>query len=334
MIKKSKQIVLLVLLVFGLTACNLPGLGADAEGQDVVVVGSSTSEGQILAELGVQMVNHYLPEIKTDIVSNVAATIMRITALQNGDANVGGSFYTGTSLTGELGMDPITDPAKALQAVVKGYYDKYDMVWMPSYGFENSYAFMIRQEFADEHNIEKISDLTDMAPDLRAGVDTGWMERPGDGYDAFKEIYFDFGQVFPMQIGLVYDAVAAGEMDVVLGYSTDGRIQSNELVVIEDDMNLFPPYDASAVITMDILVEHPELEEVFLRLDQIIDAPEMQELNRISDEDKIEPRIVAENFLKENNYFEDKEIIPLSQREDYLEISKDLEQRIQESEME
>lgn len=331
---KNKTVKLFVSLfiIFGLTACNLPGLGADAEGQDVVVVGSSTSEGQILAEMGVQMVNHYLPDIKTDIVSNVAATIMRITALENGDANIGGSFYTGTSLTGELGMDPITDPALALQAVIKGYYDKYDMVWMPSYGFENSYAFMIRQDFAEEHNITKISDLTDMASDLRAGVDTGWMERPGDGYNAFKEIYFDFGQVFPMQIGLVYDAVAAGEMDVVLGYSTDGRIQSNDLVVIEDDMNLFPPYDASAVITMDILTEHPELEDIFLRLDQIIDAEAMQELNRISDEDKIEPRIVAQTFLEENNYFEDKKVIPLSEREDYIEISKDLQKRIQESE--
>ena len=58
----------------------------------------------------------------------------------------------------------------------------------------------------------------------------------------------------------------------------------------------------------------------------------MQELNRISDEDKIEPRIVAQTFLEENNYFEDKEIIPLSEREDYIEISKDLQKRIQESE--
>lgn len=326
---KFRKIIVTLFIVFGLTACSLPGLGADAEGKDVVVIGSDTSEGQILSEMGVQMVNHYLPEVKTDIVTNIAATILRIQALENGDANIGGAFYTGTSLTGELGMEPITDPKLALEAVIAGYYDKFDMVWMPSYGFENSYAFMIRQDFADEHNIEKISDLEEMAPDLKAGVDGGWMERPGDGYNAFKEAYFDFGTVLPMQIGLVYDAVAAGEMDVVLGYSTDGRIQSNDLIVIEDDLQLFPPYDASPIITMDILAEHPELEDVFLRLTQIIDAPAMQELNRISDDDKIEPRVIVKKFLEENNYFEDVEIIPLSQREDYIEISKDLEERIQ-----
>lgn len=329
---KFKKIILTVFLVFGLTACSLPGLGADAVGQDVVVIGSDTSEGQILSEMSVQMVNHYLPEVKTDIVTNIAATILRIQALENGDANIAGAFYTGTSLTGELGMDPITDPEAALEAVIEGYYDKYDMVWMPSYGFENTYAFMIRQDFAEEHNIKKISDLKDMAPDLRAGVDGGWMERPGDGYNAFKEIYFDFGQVLPMQIGLVYDAVAAGEMDVVLGYSTDGRIQSNDLVVIEDDLQLFPPYDASPVITMDILTEHPELEDVFLRLAQIVDAPTMQELNRVSDEDKIEPRVIVKEYLKEHNYFEDTQPIPLSERKDYIEISKDLKQRIKEKE--
>lgn len=329
---KIRKSILIIFLLFGLTACNLPGLGADAEGQDIVVIGSSTSEGQILAELSVQMVHHYLPEVKTDIVTNIQATILRIQALENGDANIGGAFYTGTSLTGELGMEPIKDPELALKTVVHAYYDKYDMVWMPSYGFANTYAFMIREEFANEHKITKISDLKDLAPELRAGVDTGWMERPGDGYDEFQKVYFDFGQVLPMQIGLVYDAVAVGEMDIVLGYSTDGRIQSNNLVILEDDMQLFPPYDASPVITMDILSAHPKLEDVFLRLAQTIDATEMQELNRISDEDKIEPRIIVREYLEKHNYYEDTVVIPLSEREDYIEIAKDLQARIKESE--
>jgi osmoprotectant transport system substrate-binding protein len=50
-----------------------------------------------------------------------------------------------------------------------------------------------------------------------------------------------------MQIGLVYDALKNQKLDVALGYTTDGRIAAYDLVVLKDDKNFFPPYDASAV---------------------------------------------------------------------------------------
>ena len=98
---------------------------------------------------------------------------------------------------------------------------------MPTYGFENTYAFMVKKEFAEKHNLNKVSDLKPIAKDLKAGVDTSWIQRKGDGYQAFKDKYkFDFDSVLPMDVGLVYSAVNSGKMDVVLGYSTDGRINS------------------------------------------------------------------------------------------------------------
>ena len=48
-----------------------------------------------------------------------------------------------------------------------------------------------------------------------------------------------------MQIGLVYDALSSGKLDVAVGYSTDGRISAYDLKVLEDDRRFFPPYDAS-----------------------------------------------------------------------------------------
>ena len=331
--RKLKKIILTLLLTLTLSACSLPGLGANVAQNDIVIAGGSTSERQILAAISEQMVNHYLPEVKTDLINNLGSSLLILQTMTGGDTNVSGAMYTGTSLTGELNQPPITDPDLALEKVVEGYYNKYDMIWFPSYGFENTYAFMVREDFAKENNIEKVSDLESMAKDLRAGVDTGWIDRQGDGYEAFKEIYgFDFDKVFPMQIGLVYEAVAVNEMDIVLGYSSDGRIQANNLTLLKDDLQLFPPYDASPVVTMDLLEEHPKLIDVFLKLENTIDSSQMQELNRISDEDKVEATIIAENFLKENNYFEEKEITPLETRDDYKEIMKDLNNRISEGE--
>lgn len=328
----KRYFILLFTLVF-LVGCNLPGLGADVQSGDIVIAGGNTSERQILSEISKQMLNHYLEDVNTDLITNLGSSLLILQTMNGGDTNISATMYTGTSLVGELEQDPITEPNEAFSAVVKGYYDKYDMVWLPSYGFENTYAFMVRNDFANEHNLKTISDLKPLADNLRAGVDTGWIDRQGDGYRAFQRIYeFDFNRIMPMQIGLVYDAVAANEMDVVLGYSTDGRIQDNNLKVLEDDLNLFPPYDGSAVVTMDLLMKHPEVIDVFLRLENSISTEAMQELNRISDEDKVEAVVIAREYLEEHNYFEDKEIIPLDDRDDYREIMQDLKMRIKENE--
>ncbi|WP_038021867.1 glycine betaine ABC transporter substrate-binding protein, partial [Tetragenococcus muriaticus] len=128
----------------------------------------------------------------------------------------------------------------------------------------------------------------------------------GDGYPGFTQEYgFEFGSIFPMQIGLVYDAVAAHRMDVVLGYSTDGRVASYNLVMLEDDRQYFPPYDASPIINEEIAETEPEVREAIQRLAGTIDTETMQELNYQSDNNLIEPSIVAERFLQEHNYFEE-----------------------------
>jgi glycine betaine/choline ABC-type transport system substrate-binding protein len=318
-----KSIFCVLLLSLSLTACTLPGLGGSAKSGGIVVAGGSISERQILSEIVVQMVNHYIPEADTGIINNLGTTYLILQTIEREDANISGAMYTGTSLTGELGLPATTDPDQALEQVVKGYYEQLDMIWFPSYGFENTYAFMVTEDFAAKHQLSKVSDLSKLQAELRVGVNTSWLDREGDGYEAFKEIYgFEFGYIVPMEIGLVYDALKNEEMDVVLGYSTDGRIQANQLVLLEDDRRLFPPYDAAPAVTLKVLERYPDLEEVILKLEGTIDNQTMQELNRSSDEDKVEPQIVAKRFLEKNNYFEDKKVVPLSERPLYQALKK------------
>lgn len=307
--KRNKVIALILSFILLLTSCSLPGLGEDAKNDGIVIAGGNTSERQILAEIVKQMIEHDMDGTNVSIMNNLGSSMLIHQAMSNKDINVSGSMYTGTSLTGELGEEPIKDPEKALEAVIDGYKTRFHRKWYPSYGFGNTYAFMVTREFAEKENIKTVSDLERLAPELRAGVDTSWMERKGDGYEAFKEIYkFDFEKVYPMEIGLVYSAVNAGEMDVVLGYSTDGRINTYDLVVLEDDKRLFPPYDVSPVANDDILETYPELDKVLSKLGNTITNEDMQKMNRRSDEDLIEPKNVAKEFLEENNYFDNKEV--------------------------
>ncbi|OJG75348.1 glycine betaine/carnitine/choline ABC transporter glycine betaine/carnitine/choline-binding protein [Enterococcus quebecensis] len=250
------------------------------------------------------MIEHYTDE-KTNIINNLATTTINHQAMMNGDAQISAARYTGTDLTTTLNMEPIKDPKKAFEAVQSEFQKRFQQQWFSSYGFANTYAFMVTQETAKKYNLKTISDLKKVGDQLTAGVDTSWIDRKGDGYKGFTETYgFDFKRVFPMQIGLVYDAVAANKMDVVLGYSTDGRIGSYNLVILEDDLHFFPPYDACAVVTDALLKKHPELNDVLAKLSGKISTETMQKLNYQADNDLMEPETVADNFLKENHFFE------------------------------
>ena len=326
--KKSIRYMLLsFMLVFTMTVsgCSLPGLGKSVSDNGIIIAGGNTTERQILAEIVSQMCKHYLADTDITLINNLGSTMLILQALNGNDANISGTMYTGTSLTGELGLDSTTDPAEAMAAVVNGYSSKYDMVWFPSYGFENTYAFMITRQMSEEKGITKISQLKDYVATLKVGVDTSWIERKGDGYEGFKKLYgFEYENISTMEIGLVYNALRAGEMDVALGYSTDGRISGYDLVVLEDDMHLFPPYEASPVVTKELLRKYPDIETVLLKLESEIDSKKMQEMNRNSDEQQIEPRVIAKQFLEENNYFEAKKVVPLTERPLYKNIVQDI----------
>lgn len=307
--KKLSKLICMSMATLITSACTLPGLGDVATGdrETITVAGQVSTEGTIMTYIVQEMINHYL-DTNAEVIINLGTSSMVHQAMLQNDANVGVAKYTGTSLTGELGVDPITDPDEALEVVSDGFADEFDMKWLPTYGFANTYAFMVTQEVAEEYGFEKISDVSEYADQFTAGVDSSWLSREGDGYDAFVEQYgFDFGTIYPMQIGLVYDAVETGDMDIVLGYSTDGRISSYDLVVLEDDLNFFPPYDASPVANFEVLEDYPELENVLLKLENQITEEQMQELNYIADDMLIEPTIVAREFLEVNNYFEDAE---------------------------
>ena len=107
-----------------------------------------------------------------------------------------------------------------------------------------------------------------------------------------------------MQIGLVYDAVAANKMDAILGYSTDGRVDSYHLKMLKDNKHFFPPYTASPVATNKVLKEHPELKPVLAKMSGKISLKTMQRLNYKVDNDLMEPEVVAKQYLEQHHYFE------------------------------
>lgn len=304
--KRLLNSLLLMVTALLLASCSFPGLASNTDEETISITGGITSEAQILASLVAGMVEHYTDK-NTAIINNLATTTINHQAMMNGDASISAARYTGTDLTTTLNLPPEKDPKKAFAIVKQEFEKRYDQTWFPSYGFENTYVFLVRKDTAEKYNLKKVSDLKNVADQLVAGVDTSWITRKGDGYDGFQTTYgFSFDSILPMQICLVYDAVEAGKMDIVLGYSTDGRIASYDLVMLEDDRNFFPPYDAAPVVDNQVLKNTPGLEEALNKLGNTISTEKMQQLNYEADNNLVEPSVVAERFLKENHYFEGK----------------------------
>ncbi|HAR5628052.1 TPA: osmoprotectant ABC transporter substrate-binding protein [Staphylococcus aureus] len=305
--KKIKYIlVVFVLSLTVLSGCSLPGLGSKSTKNDVKITALSTSESQIISHMLRLLIEHDTHgKIKPTLVNNLGSSTIQDNALINGDANISGVRYNGTDLTGALKEAPIKDPKKAMIATQQGFKKKFDQTFFDSYGFANTYAFMVTEETAKKYHLETVSDLAKHSKDLRLGMDSSWMNRKGDGYEGFKKEYgFDFGTVRPMQIGLVYDALNSEKLDVALGYSTDGRIAAYDLKVLKDDKQFFPPYAASAVATNELLRQHPELKTTINKLTGKISTSEMQRLNYEADGKGKEPAVVAEEFLKKHHYFD------------------------------
>ncbi|WP_203623786.1 MULTISPECIES: osmoprotectant ABC transporter substrate-binding protein [unclassified Lacticaseibacillus] len=300
--KLAKLFVVLATAVLTLAGCGFPGISG-SDPKTIKIAALSTTESSVMANMLAELINHELG-YPTTLVSNLGSTTVTHQAMLRGDADISATRYTGTDLTGTLNLPVEKNPKKAGRIVKRVFKQKYHQTWFPTYGFADTYAFMVTKQFAAQHHVSTISQLKPLAPSMAAGVDSSWMNRKGDGYADFKTGYgFDFKRVYPMQIGLVYDAVEAGKMQTVLGYSTDGRIRSYDLTVLKDDKHFFPPYDASMVVSDSLLKKYPKLAPVLHRLDGKISMKTMQELNYQVDDQLKEPSVVAREFLVKHNYF-------------------------------
>ncbi|MGA4515476.1 osmoprotectant transport system substrate-binding protein [Staphylococcus caledonicus] len=306
--KKLKlTFILMALSLVVLSGCSLPGLG-DGDGKDSVkITATETSETKIMANIEKLMIEHYTNDrIKPTIVGNLGSSIIQHNALQRGDVNMSAVRYTGTELTSVLEAPPTKDTKKAMSESQRLFKKKYDQKFYNSFGFENTYAFMVTKEVAEKYHLEKVSDLKKYKDELRLGMDTQWMNRAGDGYPAFQKDYgFKFASARPMQIGLVYDALKNKKLDVAVGYSTDGRIAAYDLKILKDDRKFFPPYDGSPLATEKLIKDNPEIDKALQKLEGKISTEEMQKLNYEADGKGKEPAVIAEEYVKKHNYFED-----------------------------
>ena len=192
--------------------------------------------------------------------------------------------YTGTALTAILKqpLPPVgLRSAESVLATVRRLYaSRYQVEVGPPLGFEDTFAMVVRREDARRYGLKTISDVTRMASQMRLGVGYEFEERPDGlrGLEATYELRFA-GPPRVMDLGLLYRALEAHQVDMVAGNSTDGPIRALGLVVLADDRHYFPPYEAVPLVREDSLHRHPEIQAALERLAGKVTADEVQAMN-------------------------------------------------------
>ena len=204
--------------------------------------------------------------------------------------------YTGTGWAEVLHNEGVyqEDQFEDLQA----QYNSKGITWTSMLGYENTYGIAVRTDVAEQYNLKTYSDLAAVSSELKFGGNPEFLERQGDGYSALCEEYgMEFASTIDLDTGLKYNTINAGEVDVIEIFTTDGQLGSADVVVLEDDRNFFPSYQAGVVVRQEVLDRHPDLNEVLARLNDCLDETTMAELNNRVDSNGEDPETVAHDFL-------------------------------------
>lgn len=204
----------------------------------------------------------------------------------------------------EQGASPEESRDAVYDFVKAGYEENWNHQLLEPLGVNMTWALTLRREDAEELGVTKISDLEPYAGDLSIAGSQEFMIRE-DGLPGMRDTYgFEFAEESGMESGLMYTALDNEDVDVIAAFSTDGRIQSMDFVMIEDDLGFFPPWHAVPVVRGELLEEDPEIEDVINQLGGRIDNTIMAELNFRVDDGLEEPRDVARDFLIEEGLLE------------------------------
>ena len=228
--------------------------------------------------------------------------------------------YTGTALTAILKqpLPPVgaRDAASVRAVVGRLYEERYGVRVGAPLGFEDTFAMVVRGADARRLGLRSISDAVRVSEPMSEGAEMGHPEirlgmgwRLGVGYefeerpDGLRGLEATYGLKFReaprvMDLGLLYRALAAGQVDMVAGNSTDGPIRALGFVVLEDDRHYFPPYEAVPLMRADSIERHPGIAVALGRLAGRVSADEVREMNDAVDSQHKDVGAVVREFRR------------------------------------
>ena len=270
----------------------------DVEPIQVVCGGKGFTEQYIMAWIMTILLQENTVH-KVEALPGLSASAAANQALADGDIDMFVD-YTGGMYMNILGHEyiPGTPLEEGLSVDKDEYASQFSFTVMEPLGFNNTYCMSMTQKSWERFGKPSCySDLIEHQKDVRLGMDVTFRGR-GDGYVPLCDMYgFDFKNITEMEINLAYSALTNDELDIVVGYATDGAIAKYDLVVLEDDLGFFPPHYSVPIMRTDFYEAHPDIVAQIERLQDAFTDGEMAEMNAKVAVDLMEPEDVAREWL-------------------------------------
>jgi len=276
----------------------------DNASKSVTIGSKNFTEAIVLGEIYAQALEAAGYKVEKEL--NLGSEQIALRAVKRGQVDAYPE-YTGTALTSFFDVkatDVPKDPDEAYEQAKAGFA-KEGLVALARTPFTNSNAVAMTKERAEELGVRTISDLKDKASELAFTGTPECRQRP-DCLVGLQDTYgLKFRRFTPVDPKLRHDVLESGQFDVGIVFSTDAQIAQGKLVILEDDMQLFPPYNVTLVFneeTLDSL--GPDARKAIETVQEGLTEEAMQELNSRVDLDKQKPAAVAEAYLQESGYVE------------------------------
>ena len=286
-------------MVIGLGVSYTPSLLPKPEKENLIIAGKLGPEPEILANMYKILIEENT-DMTVTVKPNFGKTTFLYEALKKGDIAIYPEF-TGTVTESLLKPTPQVnhDPEAVYQAARDGIKKQDNLALLKPMAYQNTYAVAVPKKIAQEYGLKTISDLKKVEGQLKAGFTLEFNDRE-DGNKGLQKVYGLHLQVSTMEPALRYQAIQSGDIQITDAYSTDAELARYDLVVLQDDKQLFPPYQGAPLMKEALLKKHPELEGILNQLAGKITAEQMSQMNyQVGVEGKSANQVARDFLVKE-----------------------------------
>jgi osmoprotectant transport system substrate-binding protein len=286
--------------------------GTDGEpaGEEAALAGANLSVGSkeftesiVLAQITLLALENAGATVADQTGISGSATVRE--ALETGEIDMYWE-YTGTGWVNILGNTTEEVP-EDLYAAVSEADAENDIAWLEPAPFEDTYRIAVNSAFGEENSLMTTSDAAEF---IQANPDQGtvcaaseFINRD-DGLPGLEEAYgFEFSEVVELDLNLIYTQVG-DSCNFAEVFSTDGRIISNDLVILEDDQDFFVEYRGALTMRAETLEEYPAIADIMAPISEALTDEVVTELNASVDVEGEQPEDVAQEWLESEGLLE------------------------------
>ncbi|MBD7984990.1 ABC transporter permease/substrate-binding protein [Sporosarcina sp. Sa2YVA2] len=299
---KRAAIALIVFFIAALLVIVLPFLSGNSN-KHLVIGAKLGAEPEILINMYKLLIEEET-DLTVELKPGLGKTSFVFNALQSKSIDLYPEF-TGTALSEFLKEEAVSnDREEVYEQARAGLDDQFDLLLLEPMDFNNTFTLAVSKAFGEQFGVVTISDLLSVENAVKAGFTLEFNDRE-DGYRGIKDLYgIDFPSVQTMEPKLRYQAIKTGDINLMDAYSTDSELQEYEMRVLEDDKELFPPYQGAPLLRKDTLEKHPELKEILNKLAGLVTDDEMRDMNFKVNAEGEKAEDVARQFLEEAGLLE------------------------------